>query len=769
MFTKIKNNLLFILKAIPYVLRAIWLFFPGILFLLLALFALVSLGQGRDVVRQCLERPSWVGAIVVLAVIFWVFVTWYTARLVAYNNNELFAVKLNNGIRDIKMGELLLYHGPRLIAFFIFFVLIIAFYRHDKLNEMPNVLISILLLLELFLYFFFHHYFTKYEKEKADEGKVKVLIGRRNMVRSLVLLACSIIVIFWGNKWVLITMTALLQFGFLFLIIIRRSIALWNREKEQKHLFLDGYLNWVFGKDKLKNNPWLHEMRDAERSIFFYFNIIALVCILFYFASVFSLVFSRYIGPLAFIFLAFAVLLGVGNLLALLSQRWKTNVHLLFFAFLFFVGLFSEPHHVSLLKQAEEKSRPGFRQYLGNWLNDPSRKQAILQDTNGYPVFFVLADGGASRSGYWTALVLSKMTDETKNAPVSFSDHLFCLSGASGGSVGNGIFLAAMAHRDSLLRAGNGFRQTTTDVLSSDFLTFTLARMLGPDIAAPLTYRLFGGDRGRALEQALEHPENSSFLADDISGPFSAFYPSNKFLYPITVFNSTRMQDGNPAVICNINLDSAAFGNRIDVIDSLPPGKMIRLSSSMALSARFPYISPAGKIGHDYFVDGGYFDNSGAGVVHEMLLEINKIKRLKLMPDIDSALNHLRFYVIHIINSPYSSGEKKKVHPFNNDLAAPLITLAGSYESQTNVNNTRLKNYLEELQPESYIEFNLYTQDKTESFPMNWVMSKFVQRSMNSRADSIPALNRIIQKMKDNEKNIFRGMEVQNEPGTMPE
>ncbi|MFZ1528279.1 MAG: patatin-like phospholipase family protein [Ferruginibacter sp.] len=766
MLKNIKNNLLLILKAIPYFLRAIWLFFPGIVFLLLALFALVSLGQGRDVVRHCLERPNWVGAIMVLAVIFWVFVTWYTARLVAYNNNELFVTKLNNGVRDFNIGEKLLYHGPRLIAFFIFFVLIIAFYRHDRMNEMPNLLITFLLLLELFLYFFFHHYFTKYEKQKADAGKVKVLIGRRNMVRSLILLACCIIVIFWGNKWVLIIMTALLQFGFLFLIIIRRSIALWNRDAVQKHLFLDGYLNWVFDKDRLKNNPWLHEMRDAERSIFFYFNLIALVCMAFYFASLFSLSFSRYIGPLAFIFLAFAVLLGVGNLLALLSQRWKTNVHLILLAFLFIVGLFSEPHRVSLLKQAdEEKNRPGFREYLREWVNDSSRKQAILADTNGYPVFFVLADGGASRSGYWTALVLSKLTDETKNFPLPFYKHLFCLSGASGGSVGNGVYMASLMHKDSLLKAGSGFRQASTEVLSSDFLTFTLARMLGPDIAAPLTYKIFGGDRGRALEQSLEHPVHSNYLAKDISGPFSSLYPAkDKYLFPITVFNSTRMQDGSPAVICNIDLDSAAFGNRIDIIDSLPKANMIRLSSAMALSARFPYISPAGKIGNDYFVDGGYFDNSGAGVVHEMLLEINRIKRLKLMPTEDSALHKLRFYVIHIINSPYSSGKKKRVHPFNNDLAAPLITMAGSYESQTSVNNTRLQKYLSEQQPGSYIEFNLYKRDSAESFPMNWVMSNHVIKAMNRRVENIEALNRIIQKMKKNETELFRGLDVQNEP-----
>ena len=79
------------------------------------------------------------------------------------------------------------------------------------------------------------------------------------------------------------------------------------------------------------------------------------------------------------------------------------------------------------------------------------------------------------------------------------------------------------------------------------------------------------------------------------------------------------MQDGNPGVVTNLTLDSATFNNRVDVIKLLDKKVDITLTSASILGARFPYLSPAGRIGRNYFVDGGYFDNSGAGVVQEMI------------------------------------------------------------------------------------------------------------------------------------------------------
>jgi hypothetical protein len=167
------------------------------------------------------------------------------------------------------------------------------------------------------------------------------------------------------------------------------------------------------------------------------------------------------------------------------------------------------------------------------------------------------------------------------------------------------------------------------------------------------------------------------------------------------------------------------------------------------LGARFPYISPAGRIDHrtesftttSYFVDGGYFDNSGAGVVHEMILGIQKIIDTHIKDSTDYGyLNKLSFYVIHITNSPAGSPKLEKVHLLQNDLMSPISTLAGSFGTQTDVNNSRLERYLQLIYPASthYTKAELYynIDRDTLSFPMNWTMSHFYQIKMNRQLNN---------------------------------
>ena len=53
--------------------------------------------------------------------------------------------------------------------------------------------------------------------------------------------------------------------------------------------------------------------------------------------------------------------------------------------------------------------RPLLKEYLTKWLS----QRNVLADSsgNGYEIYFVMANGGASRSGYWTASVLGKIED----------------------------------------------------------------------------------------------------------------------------------------------------------------------------------------------------------------------------------------------------------------------------------------------------------------------------------------------------------------------
>ncbi len=78
------------------------------------------------------------------------------------------------------------------------------------------------------------------------------------------------------------------------------------------------------------------------------------------------------------------------------------------------------------------------------------------------------------------------------------------------------------------------------------------------------------------------------------------------------------------------------------------------MASAAILGARFPYLSPAGRIRNEYFVDGGYFDNSGAGVVQELIQGIFDIveKDRRVGGKLYLQIQRLHFKVLHIVNSP---------------------------------------------------------------------------------------------------------------------
>ena len=82
----------------------------------------------------------------------------------------------------------------------------------------------------------------------------------------------------------------------------------------------------------------------------------------------------------------------------------------------------------------------------------------------------------------------------------------------------------------------------------------------------------------------------------------------------------------------------------------------MKLSTAVVMGARFPYLSPAGRINNSYYVDGGYFDNSGAGIVNEMLIALNEYIRVSISTR--PWLAKLRFYVIHAQNG-WPGGETR--------------------------------------------------------------------------------------------------------------
>jgi len=425
------------------------------------------------------------------------------------------------------------------------------------------------------------------------------------------------------------------------------------------------------------------------------------------------------------------------------------------FFFAFIVGLIFEPHdiHTSTKKTAATYgNRQTLHEYLENWINIRKADLADSSHYTEYPLIFVLSDGGASRAGYWVASVMAKMNEETNG---EFNKHLFCMSGASGGSVGNAAYfnlLRAKLTSDTIKHDVSNVQQ----YLKTDFLTFTVARMLGPDVFRHIFPFQFVDDRGAALARVLEQgPDPKCLLYDSMATNFSELITQKNKIYPLPILciNTTRMQDGLPAVISNIDFSDPRFNQRLDFLDLLDEKKDIKLSTAVVLGASFPYVSPAGRIDSagikkkaNYFVDGAYFDNSGSGAVSEM---VNILLRDSLYMQYQ---NKLKIYILHIANSPLEGVPLQKVNPMINDLAAPIKTLLGAYGTQTIVNDNRLLNLMKTNFPRDnlYRKINLYEEGENPNYSMNWVISEKLLKAMNEALNRNKELKMMVDKLNSN-------------------
>jgi hypothetical protein len=729
------------LQELAILLELLWIFFPGILFILLSYFVFSNLLQGKDVIAITLES-KFRGYFFLAGLMFWAGVTWYTGRLIAYNHDRLF-----------EKAARALYHAPRLMGFLCFTVLIQAFLELPEMHT--SKWISILIILaDLVAYFIFHWIFERIRDRKEE----KFLDRYRNLVLIL-LLIFFLAAGFFNRAVVYVVCLPLMQLGFLFMVIIRRKITETEiASVKARELSTDAEtgnilyrtLNWILTDEEgSRSESGNHLILKGEWKIFKWFNIATVNTVIIYLLAVFNLRFARFLSPFPFFLLAFGILLGFGNIVALFSTKLKINFHFIFLVLVVAVGFMAEPHKVRIKKVPGEQGqvfagRNNLHAYFNKWAT--MRKVEISDSSRQvYPVFFALADGGASRSGYWTASVLSRIEDGTNGR---FSRQLFCLSGASGGSVGNAVFYSSL-----YARVHNGNDQLHLDncrsYLSNDFLSYTLARMLGPDFFKPLFPFNFIYDRAAALERSMESVPGDTLMGKLMATPLSRFIREdelNPVSLPVLCINTTRMQDGRPGVVSTIKLDTTIFGRRLDVLDSLLEGEDVHLSSMAVLGARFPYVSPAGRIRNNYFVDGGYFDNSGAGVVHEMIIELQRMISDSLQKDPAHYLGKLRFYVLHTTNSPLEEASVKKVHPLINDLAAPVATLVSSYSNQTYVNNLRLFKYLLQINhgDTTYIPFNLYQKNEKDLYPMNWVISDSTLGKMNKRLGAYQKIGRFI-------------------------
>lgn len=730
-------------------MRAVGVFWPAVLLVLLLATLCCFVEAGRDVVLLARQRP-WTMPLVLIAAVFAAFTTWYSSRLVGFCF-----------LRVLANARAVSRHLPRFLGFSVFTVMAFA------LTLPPVADLGAVhggwFILVLVVSFPWYRALVAFANGYASKHR-QALSARRGLAFAMagLLLACLASALVGDSAWALVACALAAQFFYTVQVAARRpwapmlavSSSLPVRllrlrpvrrivERARQYLHAQGL-------------PDPDRPKLAEEAVYFAaFNLIAAVGLGLFMAANANLSFAQVCGPLPLAILGLSIQLGGINLIRAFGRVQNVNMAFWLLAIALVAGRFSDAHSVRLTNTAPATApaaRPPFTTAAKTWMQlrvDSAMRHGWRPGQEPIPMVFVLCDGGGARSARWVTDVLGQM-DSLSNG--GFRQHLFTLSGASGGSVGNLVYHALLQRGVAPERIG----QEADLVTGADLLSFTVARWMGSDLLnllfPPLGDTLVGDwrpleDRAAGVEDALIRAGRIARLALDT--PMATGFAQH---LPLLCINTTRVQDARPAVIASFNLTGdSAFSGRLDVLAGLPAGSAISMAASAVLSARFPYVTPGGSVPQrtcddhgqctglrsDLFVDGGYFDNSGAGLVKEMLVE------LECSQELWPLYQWFRPVVLHISNGDPGPTEPQRVNSVVNDLLAPVQTIVGAYGQQTDVNNQQLARYLANHQ-EAWVEINLFRErtknERPEYYPMSWMMSQAPADSMRQRARSHPAV-----------------------------
>ncbi len=446
--------------------------------------------------------------------------------------------------------------------------------------------------------------------------------------------------------------------------------------------------------------------------------------VLFTFASVGV---APWIGSASILFIAMSSWLPIGSFLVYLARIWRCTrlLSVILVAAILF-SFWNDNHHVR-----ELRSRPAARrgnsteEFAGRWLT------ARDGEANGkeIPVFLVAAAGGGVRAAYWTAIVLGELEDKSRSRPRRFGRHTFAVSGVSGGSLGGAVFAALVADD------ANDARRAAGEILARDFLSPTIAAMLFQDLFQRfLPFPVGYFDRARSLEKAWESAWEREQKNDRFARRFGDLWQSDEALaVPALFLNGTNVATGKRMVMSNLSL-SSGFEDVFELQTVLR--RAVPLSTAVDMSTRFPYVSPAGRIDAPdslFIVDGGYFENSGAATLLEVLQEVQRGANARGL----SA--RIVPIVIVISNDPEQPDEgvptasEVDEGEFLKEATAPLSTMLSTRDARGHYAEAAIKTAVLAANGK-FIRFRLRSSDVP--LPLGWMISDSARNEMERQLEA---------------------------------
>ena len=472
--------------------------------------------------------------------------------------------------------------------------------------------------------------------------------------------------------------------------------------------------------------------------------------------TIWPLVVPARLGAITVLIVAAANTVFFGSVAILAGRRFHLPVVTVGLVAAAAFSLWNDNHDIRLVPgtEAKVKGRPLLADAFRDWF-EPLQK-GCTDCSNGVPVYLVAAEGGGIRAAYWTAGVLAHAQDRDR----TFARHLFAISGVSGGSLGAGVFASLV--KDSmggpLECSGRGpasspIENCTREILAGRFLTPTLAKMVTGDVLQqfwPIPVRFF--DRGQALEDSWDASYEEATHQRTLARGYLEAWPSASAGLPALLLNSSYVEGGqrviatpfqwsgmgrDPSAAQPIRKD-AEFPDAYDMLGVL--GTDLPLHTAMHNSARFTYVSPAGRLrpyGQDRgrVVDGGYFENSGAVTL------LNLLRALSALP---LSAPSPRFIVIYVCNSP----ERCHLPPTEpagdaawrpaeglDDVASPLRALLSAREARGSLALAELRR---EPLVGRFVEFGICKDrlehpERAESLPLGWQLSDGVRKELDQQ------------------------------------
>jgi hypothetical protein len=298
--------------------------------------------------------------------------------------------------------------------------------------------------------------------------------------------------------------------------------------------------------------------------------------------------------------------------------------------------------------------------------------QVVPQKKRVVPLIMVASSGGGIRAAAWTSYVMDANLGYTAQAPSlcggsrQRSDYVFVASGVSGGSVGIAGYAARLIapgaaneeKRDNTVVPGPEGSPWVKERLGHDNLTPSLAWLML--VETPWSFIRAGihDGRGAVLERTWERNwgETDTLKA---TGLFALREQHPEV--PLLLLNGTSVESGCRFVATTLDVGTRKSGDPIgDCLtsqsvhprtggllggtngspDFVCSQEDMRLSTAAILSARFPVISPSGRLAlcqggappgaasRTEVVDGGYLEGSGTGTL------------LSLWPALADLVNH---------------------------------------------------------------------------------------------------------------------------------